>query len=146
MATRKGSLAKGKDFDVIIIGAGSAGLSAAKELNRIGLTYTLVEGSHRIGGRAYSEEISPGVWFDLRCSWLVGGATNPFVAIADKLGITLGKDKSDVFKKENLRFQRNGERLNDDQRAACFQYYDDSYKAITIAAKTPATFTHLAGS
>ncbi len=70
------------ETDVIIIGAGASGLSAAKELARIGLTYTVVEGSHRIGGRAYAEEIAPGVWFDLGCAWLVGGATNPFVAIS----------------------------------------------------------------
>ncbi len=121
--------------DVIIIGAGAAGLSAAKELTRLGLTYTLVEGSHRIGGRAYSEEIAPGVWFDLGCAWLVGGATNPFVAIADELGITLGKDKSGLFKEENHRFQRNGEPLNEDQRVACLRFYGDSYKAISAAAK-----------
>jgi len=123
------------ESDVIIIGAGAAGLAAAKELTRLGLTYTVVEGSHRIGGRAYAEEIAPGVWFDLGCAWLVGAAANPFVAIADELGITLGKDKSDLFKGENLRFQRNGEPLNDDQRTACLRYYDDSYKAITAAAK-----------
>ena len=123
------------ETDVIIIGAGAAGLSAAKELARIGLTYTVVEGSHRIGGRAYSEEIAPGVWFDLGCAWLVGGADNPFVAIADELGITLSKDKSDLFEEENHRFQRNGEPLNEDQRAACLRFYDDSYKAITAAAK-----------
>jgi monoamine oxidase len=123
------------EIDVIIIGAGAAGLSAAKELARLGLGYTVVEGSHRIGGRAYSEEIAPGVWFDLGCAWLVGGAANPFVAIADELGITLSKDKSHLFEQENHRFQRNGAPLNDDQRAACLRFYDDSYKAITAAAK-----------
>jgi monoamine oxidase len=123
------------ETDVIIIGAGAAGLSAAKELTRIGLTYTVVEGSHRIGGRAYSEEIAPGVWFDLGCAWLVAGASNPFVAIADELGITLGKDKGDLFELENHRFQRNGAPLNEDRRAACLRYYDDSYKAIAAAAE-----------
>jgi len=123
------------ESDVIIIGAGAAGLSAAKELTRLGLTYTVVEGSHRIGGRAYAEEIAPGVWFDLGCAWLVGGATNPYVAIADALGIALGKDKSDLYEIENHRFQRNGEPLNDDQRSACLRYYDARYKAITTAVK-----------
>tara|TARA_B100002003_G_scaffold246716_1_gene276949 strand:+ start:13651 stop:14913 length:1263 start_codon:yes stop_codon:yes gene_type:complete len=123
------------ESDVIIIGAGAAGLSAAKELSRLGLTYTVVEGSHRIGGRAYSEEIAPGVWFDLGCAWLVVGATNPFVAIADDLGIKLGKDKSDLYKEENHIFQRNGEPLNKDQRTACLRFYGDSYKAISAAAK-----------
>jgi len=123
------------ESDVIIIGAGAAGLSAARELSRLGLTYTVIEGSHRIGGRAYSEEIAPGVWFDLGCAWLVGGAANPFVAIADELGITLDKDNSDLFKEENHRFQRNGEPLNNDQRAACLRFYGDSYMAISAAAK-----------
>ncbi|MCP5099615.1 MAG: FAD-dependent oxidoreductase, partial [Chloroflexi bacterium] len=58
------------ESDVIIVGAGAAGLSAAKKLGQLGLTYTLVEGSHRIGGRVYSEEIAPGVWFDLGCAWM----------------------------------------------------------------------------
>ncbi len=121
--------------DVIIIGAGAAGLSAAKELARHGLTYTLVEGSHRIGGRAYSEEIAPDVWFDLGCAWLVGATANPFVSIADHLGVTLDKDHSDLFTSEHHRFQRNGGRLNDDQRAACLRYYDDSDTAIAHAAE-----------
>ena len=74
--------------DVIIIGAGASGLSAAKELTKLGLTYTVIEGSHRIGGRAYSEEIAPGVWFDLGCSQLEG-AQNTFLPIANELGLTV---------------------------------------------------------
>ena len=70
-----------------------------------------------------------------RSPYTVGGATNPFVVIADELGITLDKDNSDMFKGENHRFQRNGEPLNDDQRAACLRYYDDSNKAISTAVK-----------
>ncbi len=119
------------DTDVVIIGAGVSGLAAATELSRLGMTYTVLEGSHRIGGRAYSEEIAPGVWFDLGCAWLVGGATNPFVAIADELGITLDKNHSNAFKSENHRFQRNGQPLNGDQRAACLRFYNDSYAAVS---------------
>ena len=102
---------------------------------RHGLTFAMIEGSHRIGGRAYSEEIAPGVWFDLGCAWLVGGAVNPFVPIADELGIVLGKDKSAKFLLENHRFQRNGAPLSDDQRAACLRYYHESFEAIYAAAK-----------
>ncbi|MDH3469665.1 MAG: FAD-dependent oxidoreductase [Gammaproteobacteria bacterium] len=123
------------ESDVVIIGAGAAGLSAAKELSRLGLTYTVLEGSHRIGGRAYSEVIAPGVWFDLGCAWLVGGAINSFVDIADELGIKLDKDNSDLFEIENHRFRRNGKPLNEGQRAACLSFYDNSYKAISAAAK-----------
>ncbi len=34
----------------------------------MGQSNTVIEGSHRIGGRAHSEEIAAGVWFDLGCS------------------------------------------------------------------------------
>ena len=80
--------------DVIIIGAGSAGLSAAKELTKQGISFMLVEASHRIGGRAYSEEIASDVWFDLGCAYLDAGPdaknyideSNPFVEFAKKTG------------------------------------------------------------
>ena len=36
--------------DVLIIGAGSAGLPAAKELTKQGISFIVVEASHRIGG------------------------------------------------------------------------------------------------
>jgi len=36
--------------DVIIIGAGSAGLSAAKELTKQGISFIVVEASHRVCG------------------------------------------------------------------------------------------------
>ncbi len=123
------------DCDVIVIGAGAAGIAAAKELSRQGLTHTVIEGSHRIGGRAYSEEVAPGAWFDLGCAWLVGGAVNPFVPIADALGIELGKDKDTMFELENHRFYRNGEPLNEEQRAACVRYYEVSDEAVFAAAE-----------
>ena len=108
--------------DVIIIGAGAAGLSAAKELTRQGLSYTLVEGSHRIGGRAYSEEIAPDNWFDLGCSYLHQGDTNPFVPIADELGMALEKDKGDIFDLDKVRNYQNGSLLNAEQSAQRDQY------------------------
>lgn len=121
------------ESDVVIIGAGAAGLSAAKELHRLGLTYTLLEGASRIGGRAHSQEIAPNVWFDLGCAWLVGGTANPFVAIADKLGITLDKEHSHLFIEENHKFQRNAAPLSAAQRDACLSFYNNIYQAIAAA-------------
>jgi monoamine oxidase len=111
-----------EDPEVIIIGAGAAGLSAAKEPTRQGLRYTLVEASHRIGGRAYSEEIAPNNWFDLGCSYLHQGETNPFVPIAEDLGLVLAKDKGELFALDQVRNYRNGVLLDDEQSALCNQY------------------------
>ncbi|MGY8997247.1 MAG: flavin monoamine oxidase family protein [Alphaproteobacteria bacterium] len=123
------------ETDVVIIGAGVSGLAAARELTRLGLSCTVIEGSHRIGGRAYSEEIAPGVWFDLGCAWVGQGFVNPFVEIAESRGIALGQDASDAYKTENHRYVRNGTRLSEEQRVACRALYTQNYKAISEAAR-----------
>ena len=111
--------------DVIIVGAGSAGLSAAKALRQRGLTTAVVEGSHRIGGRAYSEEIAPAVWFDLGCSYLHHGHENPFGPIADELGIPLNRDREDLFDHANIRPHNNGEALSGERLASYWAFADE---------------------
>ena len=123
------------ESDVIIIGAGVAGLSAAKKLREMELTYTLIEASDRIGGRAHSIEIAPSVWFDLGCAWLVGGRTNPFASIAEELGIRLAEDKIELYDEANHRFHRNGVPLTKEERIACLDFYDNSYRAIYAMAE-----------
>ncbi len=120
--------------DAIIIGAGASGLSAAKELARMGLSYIVIEGSHRIGGRAYSEEIAPDVWFDLGCSYLHQGDTNPFVAIADELGVIIGKDKGDLFTDDKLGIYKDGVPLNPSEREAYFSNQNECYTAVHASA------------
>jgi monoamine oxidase len=66
---------------------------------------------------------------------LVGGENNPFVGIADELGITLDKDERNSYVGENHRFQRNGEPLNEDLRATCLHFYDACYKELAETAK-----------
>jgi monoamine oxidase len=74
------------NVDLVVIGAGAAGLAAAQTARAAGLNVTLLEASHRIGGRAYTEELAPGVAFDLGCHWMHSASLNPFVAIADRHG------------------------------------------------------------
>ena len=45
-----------EDLDVIILGAGAAGLSAAAALSQSQLRYIVLEARDRIGGRIYSQE------------------------------------------------------------------------------------------
>jgi len=120
--------------DVVIIGAGTAGLSAAKELTRQGLRYALVEASHRIGGRAYSEEIAPNNWFDLGCSYLHQGETNPFVAIAEELGMVLEKDRGAMFALDQVRNYQNGTLLGAEQSALRNQYDQQCTEKILASA------------
>ncbi|MHA1151834.1 MAG: flavin monoamine oxidase family protein [Alphaproteobacteria bacterium] len=79
------------DTDVAIVGAGAAGLAAAKTLGDLGVPFVLLEASHRIGGRAFTEEVAPGAPFDLGCHWMHSASRNPFVAIADAHGFDYDK-------------------------------------------------------
>ncbi len=72
--------------DVVIVGAGSAGIGAAKAARERGMSFTVLEASHRIGGRALTEMLAPGVPFDLGCHWLHSASLNPYVEIANRLG------------------------------------------------------------
>ena len=44
--------------DVVVIGAGAAGLSAMAELKRRGIIAVCIEGMNRIGGRCYTDTTS----------------------------------------------------------------------------------------
>jgi monoamine oxidase len=71
--------------DVIVIGAGGAGLTAAKELLGAGHTVTVLEARDRIGGRAFTDT-SLGPPWDRGCSWLHAPGANPWVAYAREQG------------------------------------------------------------
>jgi monoamine oxidase len=79
-------------LDLVIIGAGAAGIGAARAATKAGLTHQVIEASHRIGGRAYTEDLAPGVPFDLGCHWLHTSDINPLVAEADRLGFVIDRD------------------------------------------------------
>ena len=123
--------------DVVIIGAGSSGLSAAKELTKRGISFVVVEASHRIGGRAYSEEIAPGVWFDLGCAYLELGPsaetdiqeTNPFI----DFGLATGERIEEYF--HGSHYVYNGNPLNGDDSSALEKYFGECQDAIRRAAE-----------
>lgn len=72
--------------DLVIIGAGAAGLAAAKAALAAGLNIELVEASGRIGGRGHTDTTTFPAPFDLGCQWLHAASVNPYTALADRLG------------------------------------------------------------
>ncbi|MEE9479275.1 MAG: FAD-dependent oxidoreductase [Kiloniellales bacterium] len=76
---------------VIVVGAGAAGIGAARRLREIGVPFNLLEARNRLGGRACSDTSFPAA-FDLGCSWLWGQETNPLVGEARALGFELEPD------------------------------------------------------
>ena len=71
------------ETDVVVVGAGAAGLGAAKALTAQGLECVVVEAMGRIGGRAHTESREFGVPFDVGCAWLHAADRNPFFADAE---------------------------------------------------------------
>lgn len=78
-----------EDVDVVVVGAGSAGLSAAKCLAAAGLSIKVFEAMDRIGGRAWTSTEPFGVPFDIGCAWLHAADRNPYFPEAETAGWTM---------------------------------------------------------
>ena len=72
------SSAGSAETDVVVIGAGAAGIAAARDLAAKGLGVTLIEASGRVGGRVWTETTTFGVPHDVGAHWLHYRENNPF--------------------------------------------------------------------
>jgi len=77
-----------QDTDVVVIGAGAAGVAAARRLGGTPLTVRVLEARGRIGGRAWTKEVA-GLPLDLGCGWLHSADRNEWAAIAAELGFDI---------------------------------------------------------
>lgn len=75
-----------READVIIVGAGLAGLIAARDLLRAGLEPLILEANDRVGGRILTEEIMPGVSVEVGAQW-IGNGMERMYALAAELGV-----------------------------------------------------------
>ncbi len=92
------------DYEVIIVGAGIAGISAAKILDNNNISNIVIEANNRVGGRAKKAPESFGNWFDLGCSYLHEGEINPFRTIAKSLNVPIDHQNGDIFSIEKTKY------------------------------------------
>lgn len=64
--------------DVVIVGAGAAGIAAAHELRAAGVSYVQVEAADRTGGRAFTETSTFGAPYDHGAHWVQNTTRNPY--------------------------------------------------------------------
>lgn len=111
------------EVDILVIGAGVAGLSAAEVLFDKGYSVCMVDAARRIGGRAYSKQLPNSAWFDLGCSYLHEGEINPFTKIASELEFVLEDGKR--FEKSRLKMTINGSDASADELSSFNSFVDN---------------------
>src|SRR5690606_28410688 len=72
--------------DVAIVGAGLAGLSAARAVTAAGLECVVLEARDRVGGRTWSEAQGDGTIVDLGGQW-IGPTQHRMMELVQELGI-----------------------------------------------------------
>jgi monoamine oxidase len=73
----------GEDVDVIVIGAGAAGIAAARKLKAERLRVLVLEARERIGGRCVTDTTTFGIPFDRGAHWIHNPGSNPVVTAAN---------------------------------------------------------------
>ena len=91
-ATRLPWAAEVRQPDVVVVGAGAAGLAAARTLLDAGRSVTVLEADNRIGGRAWTESSTFGFPYDRGCHWLHHGETNFWRRYGDAHGFDIRAD------------------------------------------------------
>ena len=94
-------------IDVVIIGAGGAGIAAARRLLAAGLNIQILEARARVGGRAATDTATLGVPADLGAAWLHFADENPWTPLAREQGLTVIEREPDWRADHQSEFERN---------------------------------------
>ena len=117
------------DFDVVIVGAGTAGLAAARALQTAGQNVIVLEAASHIGGRCITATSGYTHPFDKGGSWLHSADINPLARIAERENVKLHKrpwERSKVHVK--------GQNLSPNQVAAFSNDEDKMWLLLRVAA------------
>jgi monoamine oxidase len=79
------------DVDVAIVGAGAAGIAAARRVAAAGRSYMLLEANNRIGGRVWSGQGTLGVAHDRGAHRVSASGRNPLVSLGRLAGLKLSQ-------------------------------------------------------
>ena len=79
-----------KQVEVVIIGAGIAGLVAAYELTKLGHSVTILEGSERVGGRIHTYYFPDGQYGELG-AMRIADSQRYTIHYIDEMGLTKGR-------------------------------------------------------
>ena len=118
-----------------MVGAGAAGLAAAKTLRRAGRSFVVLEARDRIGGRAYTDD-TLGAPFDAGAHYIHWAERNPWKKIAEELKVPLEEDGAFGMP---LVFA-NGVRLAEDERARRRGAFGRVWRALEAGVSADRSF------
>lgn len=123
------ALGQGMESDVIIIGAGAAGIAAARRIAEAGRSYALIEASGRVGGRAFTDTTIFGVPFDVGAHWIHTPSLHPLSAFGRAAGL-------DIYPApDNGRFFVDGVEASDTDHDDFFAAVKQGERAIVATGK-----------
>jgi monoamine oxidase len=76
-----------RQADIVVIGAGAAGIAAARRIQAANRKVIVVEASSQIGGRCLTDTATFGVPFDRGARWMHNPETNPIIKLARAAGL-----------------------------------------------------------
>lgn len=117
--------------DVVVVGAGAAGVAATRRLLAAGLSVAVLEARDRVGGRAVTVALR-GHPIDLGAHWLHSGRINPLVSLGHERGELLRPAPQESYLVIGRRMARPAE------RAAFNHAWTRADWALTQAARSGA--------
>jgi len=78
-----------READIVVIGAGAAGIAAARRIQAANRKVIVVEADARIGGRCWTDGATFDVPFDRGARWLHNPETNPMIKLARNAGLDI---------------------------------------------------------
>lgn len=78
-----------RDADIVVIGAGAAGIAAARRIAAAGRKVVVIEAAPNIGGRCVTDAASFDAPFDRGARWLYNAETSPVAKLARGVGMDM---------------------------------------------------------
>jgi monoamine oxidase len=98
-----------READIVVIGAGAAGIAAARRIQAANRRVIVVEASTQIGGRCLTDTTTFEVPFDRGARWLHNPDTNPMIKLARSAGLDMAAAPLGQKIRIGRRYARAGE-------------------------------------